>query len=83
MPKIKLLEDSEVVALLNKHVGRAQTQAQKDAMRRHKNVVRAVKETVTNSGLDRKVQKPLLTALLEAMSAEAPVAPAEQALAAE
>lgn len=79
MPKVKLLDDENVVALLDKRVGQAQALAAKDAVRTYKSMVRTVKEALAAVHPDKKVAKTVTTHVLEAMAAHAPGQEASQA----
>lgn len=79
MPKISLLQNTEVVDLVNKKVAQAEALAAKAATRTYKSLVRAAKEAIGTANLDRKIAKGLTEHVVTAMSAHAPGAEAQPA----
>lgn len=78
LPKMKIMEDPMVVALLTKRVSAAQTEAHKAAMRRHRDTVKSAKEAIGTVGLERKLQKAVTDAVVAAITENAPVAAAAE-----
>lgn len=68
MPKVKLLDAPEVVDLVSKRVLQAETKLHKDYARKHRLMVRCVRDAIQLSELDRKVKKTLSDSVLSAIN---------------
>lgn len=78
MPKLKLLQEPDVVAFIEKRVAQAESAAAKNAQRHYRNIVRSVKEAISTSSVDKKSVKGLTTHVLTALAEHAPAAQAAE-----